>query len=249
MAALLAACGGSGQELDRRTVHVYAASSLRETVEELASVCEAECAGVELVLNFGASNFLAQQALAARQSDVFLSADTLQMDALARGGLVVAEAPRPWLSNQLVVVVPSTSTLLEIDGVSGLLRAPIARFSVGNPEAVPVGRYAQAWLQQAGAWDALADRVVPGTDARAALAAVESGACEAGIVYSTDAEASEHTRVVYRVPLADAPRIEYSLGLLRGQAPPAAARAVYEFFLTPAAREAFADRGFLRGGD
>ncbi len=245
----LAACGeGSEARVGPRSVHVYAASSLREATAEIAREFERRHPEIELVLNFAASNFLAQQALAARQADVFLSADTLQLEAVARGGLMEAEAQRPWLSNQLVVVVPSRSILTGIDGVSGLLRAPISRLSLGNPEAVPAGRYAKAWLEQAGAWDALRERVVPGTDVRAALAAVESGACEAGIVYSTDAEASERVRVVFHVPLAEAPRIEYSLGLLRGQAHPADARAVFESFLAPAARDVFVERGFLLGG-
>lgn len=247
LALALAACGGEAK-IERRSVHVYAASSLREATEEIAKGFEAQRPDLKLVLNFAASNVLAQQVLAAKQADVFLSADTLQMDAVAAGGLVESEAPRPWLSNQLVVVVPASSKLAELDGAKALAQESIVHLSLGNPEAVPVGRYAKAWLEQAGAWDELKERVVPGTDVRAALAAVESGACEAGIVYSTDAEASERVRVVLRVPLSEGPKIEYSLGLLRGQAAAADARAAFEQFISRPALDVFLARGFLAGG-
>lgn len=248
LAFVLVACGGGEGRVERRNVHVYAASSLREATEEIAKGFEAQHPDLKLVLNFAASNVLAQQVLAAKQADLFLSADTLQMDAVAAGELVESEAPRPWLSNQLVVIVPFSSPLIELDGARGLEPASIRRLSLGNPEAVPVGRYAKAWLEKSGVWEAVKERVVPGTDVRAALAAVESGACEAGIVYSTDAEASERVRVVFRVPLSEGPKIEYSLGLLRGQAAPADARAAFELFLSRPAQEVFLARGFLVGG-
>lgn len=245
---VLAACGGGDAKVEARSVHIYAASSLREATEEIAKGFEAQNPELKLVLNFAASNVLAQQVLAAKQADLFLSADTLQMDVVAAGGLVEREAPRPWLSNQLVVVVPKGSKLAELDGAKALAQEAIVHLSLGNPEAVPVGRYAKAWLEQAGVWEALKERVVPGTDVRAALAAVESGACEAGIVYSTDAEASERVRVVFRVPLSEGPKIEYSLGLLRGQATAADARAVFEHLLARPAQDVFVARGFLAGG-
>lgn len=249
LALACAACGGDHAKVERRNVHVYAASSLRAATEEIAKGVEAQHPELKLVLNFAASNVLAQQALAAKQADVFLSADTLQMESVAKGGLVEREAPRPWLSNQLVVVVvPTNSKLAELDGAKALAQEAIVHLSLGSPEAVPVGRYAKAWLEQAGAWDALKERVVPGIDVRAALAAVESGACEAGVVYATDAEASERVRVVFRVPLSEGPKIEYSLGLLRGQAAAADARAVFERFLARPAQDVFVAHGFLVGG-
>lgn len=249
LALLLAACdGASVARTGARSVHVYAASSLREATEELAREFEQEHPGLELVLNFAASNVLAQQAVAARQADVFLSADTLQLDAVAQAGLVAARAPRPWLSNQLVVIVPSSARELELSGASELADERFRRISLGNPAAVPVGRYARAWLEQAGAWSAVEARIVPGTDVRATLAAVESGACEAGVVYATDARTSERVRIVFRVPPEAGPRIEYALGLLRGQAAPADAREVFANFQSRAARDAFLARGFLAGG-
>ena len=61
------------------------------------------------------------------------------------------------------------------------------RLALGDPEAVPAGIYARRWLEGRGLWERLRGRVVPTLDVRAALAAVESGAAEAGIVYRTDA--------------------------------------------------------------
>lgn len=242
-------CGSEAPPLTQpRSVQVYAAASLREATEELASAFEREHPELDLVLNFGASNVLAQQVLAAHQADVFLSADTLQMDAIADAGLVEARAPRPWLSNQLVVVVPAAAQPFELRSAADLAHERIRRLSLANPEAVPAGRYARAWLEKQGVWNALQARVVPGTDVRTALAAVESGACEAGIVYSTDAGISQRVRVALRIPLAEGPKIEYALGLLRGQASRADALAVFEHLQSLRAQECFASHGFLIGG-
>jgi len=46
-------------------------------------------------------------------------------------------------------------------------------------------------------WDGLRSRVVPTLDVRAALAAVETEAAPAGIVYKTDARMSKRVRMIY----------------------------------------------------
>src|SRR3974377_1933988 len=62
---------------------VYAAASLRDALQEIAPRCEGP-AGVRLVFNFGGSNDLARQILAANKADIFFSADEAWMDRVAR---------------------------------------------------------------------------------------------------------------------------------------------------------------------
>lgn len=229
------------------SVQVFAAASLRDACGDVAELWRERRPEVELVFNFGSSATLAQQIEATRAADLFLSADTAQMELVRKSGAIALEGPARWLSNQLVVVVPASSSEVEWSAPSELLHARFPRLALANPASVPAGKYAKAWLEAQGSWSALESRVVPGVDVRAALAAVENAACEVGIVYSTDAAISQRVRVVYRVPLEQGPRIEYAIAATSGKAPAPLAREVLEHFLSAPARVCFARRGFLVG--
>jgi len=222
---------------------VYAAASLRDVLQELTPACE-KAIGARLVFNFGASNDLARQIEAANKADVFRSADETWMDHVARAGLVDAASRRSLLSNRLVVVGASDSSLT-IAAPSDLNSAGVRRLALANPEAVPAGKYAKTWLEKAGAWAPVADRVVPFPDVRAALAAVESGGVDAGIVYRTDAAISKRVKVLYEVPAADGPRISYAVAAITNRPQVDAARRLVTWLAGPEALPAFERFGFV----
>jgi molybdate transport system substrate-binding protein len=222
---------------------LYAASSLRDVLRELQPAAE-RATGTRLVFNLGASNDLARQILAANKADLFFSADDSWMDRVAEAGLVDSGSRRAPLANRLVVVVPAASTL-SIAGARDLAQPAIRRLALADPEAVPAGRYAKAWLESQRAWSAVADRVIPALDVRAALAAVESGAVEAGIVYRTDAAKSQRARVACAVPEAESPRIVYALAALAERPHLAEARAVAAWLAGPEAAVLFERAGFI----
>ncbi len=245
VAGLIGAPSGSGAAQPTAAVElqVYAAASLRDVLQELASEVE-RSTGARLNLNLAASNDLARQIVAANKADVFFSADEAWMDRVAEAGLVDAESRRSPLSNRLVVVVPADSRL-EIASATELASSAVRRLSLANPEAVPAGKYAKAWLEARGVWSAVAARVVPGLDVRAALGAVESGAVEAGIVYRTDAALSGRVRVAYVVPEGELPRVSYAIAALRDRPHLEAARAVVAWICGPDAAPFFERAGFL----
>lgn len=226
---------------------VYAAASLRDALEALAGPCEREL-GLRPVLVFGASGDLARQIVAAAKADVFLSADEAWMDAVDAKGLVDRGSRRSLLSNALVVVAPLDSTL-RLDGPRALATAAIRRLSLADPAVVPAGRYARAWLEASGQWDALRERVVPALDVRAALAAVESGAADAGIVYRSDARISRRVRVVLAVPASEGPAISYPVAAIAGRPALDDARRFVAWLATPAAAAVFRDLGFTVRAD
>ncbi len=162
------------------------------------------------------------------------------MDEVQGAGFVRPPDRVDLLSNHLVVVVPAdaTTALARAEDLTGM-----RRLALGDPQAVPAGIYARQWLERRGLWERLRDRVVPTLDVRAALAAVESGNADAGIVYRTDAAISKRVRVVFEVSAEEAPRIVYPAALLATARGPAA-RAFYENLRSPAAREVFEGLGF-----
>jgi molybdate transport system substrate-binding protein len=235
LAALLAA-GPAGAE----EVAVYSAASLTDALEEVARVFEKET-GHKVILNFGGSNDLARQIKAGAPADVFFSADSAQMDGLEAAGLVRAHDRVDLLSNVLVVVAPAASAA-RIGAAQDLLA--LRRLALADPQAVPAGVYARTWLQSVGLWDKLKDKVVPTLDVRAALAAVEAGHADAGIVYRTDAAISKRVRVAFEVPRAEGPPIVYPLAPIAASKKPATAQLV-RHLTSERARAVYRRFGFL----
>ena len=238
--ALTMAAVALGAAAAAEEVHLYAAASLTDAVKELAQTFETET-GQEVVFNFGGSNDLARQIKAGAPADVFFSADKAQMDGLEAAGLVRALDRIDALSNVLVVVTPSASTrplavardLLVLD-----------RVALADPQAVPAGVYARAWLQSVGLWDALQPKVVPTLDVRAALAAVEAENVDAGIVYRTDAAISRRVKIAFEVPREQGPVIVYPLAPIAASRKPATA-ALVRHLTSEAARVVYRRLGFL----
>lgn len=220
-------------------VVVFAAASLADALREIGRGFEAET-GHRVVLSLGGSNDLARQIRAGAPAEVFVSASVDRMDEVERAGLVRPGDRFDLLSNRLVVVVPATAAVASMSAEDLLA---VRRLALGDPEAVPAGIYARQWLEKRGLWERVRDRVVPTLDVRAALAAVESGNADAGIVYRTDATISKRVRVALEVPVDQAPRIVYPAALLAASRGPAA-RAFHEQLRSPAARAVFERLGF-----
>ena len=122
-------------------------------------------------------------------------------------------------------------------------RARQRRFAViGDRRSggVPAGVYARRYLEKAkGLWAAYEPRIVPTTNVRAALAAVETGGADAAIVYVTDLVAATRGAAL-AIPAADGPRIVYPGALL------AVARAEAKRFLRVSSAAADATAIFIR---
>jgi molybdate transport system substrate-binding protein len=218
---------------------VFGAASLTESLQELGKQFEAST-GTKASFSFGSSNDLARQIQSGAPADVFFSADTAKMNALEKAGLVRAADRRDFLSNVLVVVVPSSSTA-QITSAKDLAALP--RLALADPAAVPAGIYAKKWLTQEGVWDAVQKKVIPTLDVRAALAAIGDGDVPAGIVYRTDAAISRNVKIALIVN--NGPPITYSVAPIAASKHPEAASKFVAFLDSPAGHAVFESRGFL----
>ncbi|XXF77344.1 molybdate ABC transporter substrate-binding protein [Myxococcaceae bacterium GXIMD 01537] len=237
--SLLAVLAASPARADR--VLVFAAASTTDALTEVGRAFT-QHTGHAVDFAFGASSDLARQAVAGAPADAFLSADVAKMDVVEKAGLLQKGSRVDLLSNRLVVVVPVDSKV-KLESATGLLG--FKRLALADPAAVPAGLYAKAWLEKQGLWKTLEPRVVPALDVRAALAAVEAGRVDAGLVYATDAAQSRRVRVVFTVPEAEVPRIVYPVAALTQGKAPEAGLAFVRFLQGDAARATFQKHGFL----
>src|SRR5262245_5451450 len=166
-------------------INVFAAASLTDSLKEIAIAYE-KTSGDKVVFNFGASSTLARQIEEGAPADIFFSADEAKMDGLQKKNLIDASTRKSRLGNALVVVVASDSQL-QIGSAAALTNAAIKKLALAEPKTVPAGIYAKKWLEDAKLWSAIEPKLIPTENVRAALAAVEAGNVEAGVVYKTDA--------------------------------------------------------------
>ena len=223
-------------------ISVFAAASLSDALQVLAAEHQ-QATGDTVRLNLAASSLLARQIKEGAPADIFFSADEARMDDLASAGLIDGISRRSLLGNRLVIVVPRDSTLT-LKSAHDLTAAGVKHLALAEMQTVPAGIYAKAYLTKANVWAALADRVIPAENVRAALAAVESGNADAGIVYQTDALFSRKVKVAYEVPIADGPRISYPVALVKGGKNPAGAALFLARLTSAEGRAVFAKFGF-----
>jgi molybdate transport system substrate-binding protein len=224
-------------------IQVFAAASLTDAMVEVATAYRAVSADT-VRFNFAASNALARQIQEGAPADVFVSADKLKMNSLENAGLLLEGTRRSLLGNTLVIVVGSSSPLV-IASVKSLEQPSVRRIALADPRSVPAGIYAKEYLEKSGVWESVKDRVIPTDNVRAALAVVQSGDVDAGIVYHTDAAISNTVRVAYQVPLADGPEISYPAAVVKNSDHPQAALAFLEFLASEPALAIFKKHGFL----
>ena len=225
------------------SVMVFAAASLTDCLKEISSIY-ARQTGETPVFNFGASSFLARQIEEGAPADIFLSADETRMNELEKKGLIVTGTRKSRLSNALAIIA-GTDVPVTIRSPRDLTGPAIRRIALADPEAVPAGVYAKEYFQKLGVWDQIKPKVVPVENVRAALAAVESGNVEAGVVYKTDAAISKKARVAFLVPRQEGPDISYPMAAIKDCKHLEAAKRFLKFLGSGEAAAVFEKFGFI----
>jgi molybdate transport system substrate-binding protein len=223
-------------------VTIYAAASLASALQDLASTAKAQ--DLDLRLSFGSSSTLAKQVVQGAPAEVYFSANVEWMDYLDKQGLIEPGTRINLLGNTLVIIAPKGETFpVRPEKGFDFAGAFTGRLALGDPSHVPAGIYAKQALQTLGWWQALADRLAPAVDVRAALAYVQRGECKAGIVYATDAAISTAIDVLATLPPESHAPIIYPVAVIKGRQNPAVQKTLTLLQAKPAA-ETFQRYGF-----
>lgn len=202
----LSTCGPSPDS----TIRVGAAASLRDLLSAAKADFEATHSGPPLSLEFAASSAIARQIEAGARVDVFVSADRETMDRVAP--MMDSRTIGPVLGNVLCMVVRPGLEAPPTDPRA--LAAFPGRIAVAGA-AVPAGKHARALLRDLGILDTVAPKLVDADDVRAALALVEHGAADVGLVYATDGKSAKEATVAWTAADGEGPRVVYVVGAHR----------------------------------
>jgi molybdate transport system substrate-binding protein len=209
----------------REPLTVFAAASLTDALQAVGRAWTKR-SGQPVRFSFAASGTGARQILAGAPADLFVSAEPSWMGQVQAAGRLLPGACRDLLGGRLVLVAPAASRVRLAIRPGFPLAAALGdrgRLAVGDPRSVPAGRYAQAALTRLRVWDAVATRLAPAQDVRAALSYVARGEAPLGIVYETDAAADPAVRIVGAFPAASHPPIIYPAAVIQGAKPGATA--------------------------
>ena len=221
---------------------VSAAASLTNAFKELGPLFEAANPGAKVQFNFAASGALLQQIAKGAPADVFASADQETMNQAQTRNLIKPASRRDFVSNALVVIVPSTATNTP-KAVADLTQPAYARIAIGLPASVPVGRYTQGVLQAAGIWGAIEPKMIGANNVRQALDYVARAEVDAGFVYATDAALlPDKVKVALAVPTT-AP-VLYPVAPVAASANAVLAQKFVDFLVAAPAQAVLAKHGF-----
>ncbi|MCR2833149.1 molybdate ABC transporter substrate-binding protein [Parerythrobacter lacustris] len=221
---------------------VLAASSLQAPLEELAEQWRAS-GRPPPVLSFASSPALARQVQSGAPGDIFISADREWIDYLAQQGDLDEAGLRTIASNSLVLARHDDGTSISREEVlSQLGEVPLA---TGDPETVPLGRYARQALTSEGLWDKAESSIVPTQSARAAMVLVKRGEAPLGMLYASDVAEEADLETVLAFSRDSHDPIDYIAMILPASGHPDA-RGFLEFLASPKSAAVFARHGFKR---
>lgn len=229
-------------------LHVFAAASLTDVMPSIAAAFEAAHPAVKVIVNLAGTQQLRAQVESGAACDAFLSANPDHANALTAAGLL--DPPKAFVRNEMVCVASTKS-------------GRVKQFSdLGEPgirvvicaAAVPAGKYAEKALKalaeagQEKLVEAIRHNIASYEEnVQQAVAKIELGEADGGILYATDAKRSQD---VTSYPLPDAVHVEaiYLKAIAKSSKHPETAREFLDFLAQPPATAKLTASGFAAMG-
>ncbi|MDY4534257.1 MAG: molybdate ABC transporter substrate-binding protein [Tractidigestivibacter sp.] len=264
----LAACGSAqsqaqstsstaaGPTPTAKTLTVFAAASLTESLTEAGELFKAANDGVGISFNFDSSGTLKTQIQEGADCDVFISAGQKQMNQLDAGAasgnsdgldLINHDTRFDILENKVTLCVPegNPKAIQGFDDMVQKLRAHDILLGMGNSD-VPVGQYTQKILAYYNLDEtelAGAGCITYGTNVKEVTSQVFEAAVDCGVIYKTDATSANLT-MVDEATEEMCGRVVYPAAAIKNAPQPELAASFLDFLKTKDAGDCFEKVGF-----
>lgn len=225
------------------TVNISAAASLSEALIEIQTEYAKE-SNDTLQFNFAGSGSLQKQIQEGAPCDLFISASKAHMDTLEGAGFINTESRKDMLGNTLTLIASKEKADV-VKGKDSLTSANVESISIGEPETVPAGKYAQQSFESLKISDEVKDKIVLAKDVKQVLEYVETGNVDCGLVYKSDAMLLETGIIVEDMPAGSHDPIIYPAALIKDAEQLEAAADFYEFLQTDYTKAVFEKYGFV----
>jgi molybdate transport system substrate-binding protein len=245
---LTAAC--SGGSISSATGGSVTAASELQVYAQVKTAYEADTPGVSVTISTDSSTALETKIEQGAPADVFLSADTKNPQALVDKGLA-AGSVTDFAGNQLTVIVPGANPA-RIDAPAALARSGVK--VIACTEGVPIQKYTAQWVANVSVLPAYgpdfatrynANVVSREDNVGAIVAKVALGEGDAGVVYVTDAKASDTVKTI-DIPADQNVPATYGGVVVRAAAHGDAARAFLAWLTSAKGQAILASFGFVQ---
>lgn len=162
-----------------KTIHVAAAASLTDVAKDLETEFKKKHSNVDVTFNYGGSGALRQQIEKGAPVDVFMSANTKDVQSLKEQKK--ADNIYDYAQNKLVLIGEKDTDLKSVKDLKDG-----QKLAIGEIKSVPAGKYAESYLKANGLYEGVKDNIVFAKDVRQVLNYVEKGNAQLGFVYKTD---------------------------------------------------------------
>lgn len=227
-----------------KTVTVFAAASMTESMNRIAELYKAVAPDIKIVYNFDSSGTLKTQIEQGADCDIFISAGQKQMDQI-EPNFILSNTRLNLVSNKVVLIVPKGGNPNKINNFKDVVTDKVSLVALGNSD-VPVGQYSQEIFTNLGIWEKLTEmnRISFAGNVKEVLAQVAAGAVDCGVVYSTDAATSKGVDVAAEAPKNSHKPIAYPVAIIKGSRQEASAKNFVVFLKSDAATSVLKSVGF-----
>jgi len=229
---------GCAAKHELNALHAAAAANLQKVLEPVSKAFEKK-SGVKAVVSYGASTSLAQQIENGGPFDIFLSADTTQVDRLAAKGLIDPKSRAVYARGVLALWAPKRKDIKQLED---LRRADVKRIGIANPELAPYGKAAVETLTTLTMWPALETKVVYGPNISIVAQFADSANADAS--FTALSLVNDRLEKPIVVPENLHQPIEQALGIVSRSSNATAAAAFRAFLLGEEAQAIFAKFGY-----
>jgi molybdate transport system substrate-binding protein len=233
--ALLVGCGSKPVAGE---LHIAAATNLQRVFDPLAKAFDKQT-GVKVIASYGASTQLAQQIENGGPFDLFLSADTAQVDRLAAKGLLVDKSRSIYARGVLALWAPKSPAIQKLED---LKRPEVKRIGIANPELAPYGKAAIETLTALHFWPELESKAVYGPNISIVAKFAESANADAS--FTALSLVNDRLEKPIIVPENLHQPIDQALGIVKSTTHGEAAAEFRQFILGPEAQAIFGKFGY-----
>ena len=206
-----AAAAGSSSASDGSAVElqIFAANSLEKAMPEVEALYT-ERTGVTFAdTQYKGSGDLVEQMRGGAPVDILITASSGTMDDAEEADLVDAATRQDMFTNELVIVRAAGADV-QISAIGDVANVE-GNIAIGEPEAVPAGKYANQALASVGLYSeaegeggqydpSIADKVSVADKVGTAAQYVAAGDCAVGFVYTSDVYRYEGIEVAFTCP-------------------------------------------------
>ncbi len=221
------------------SIVVFAAASLKPAFSKISQQFKTDNPGSGVDFEFGGSSDLANQLTQGATADVFASADTAQMDTVAKAGLV-AGTPAKFASNTLVIVT-APGNPKKIGSFADLAKPGLSVVTCQKP--VPCGTATQRIEDSTGVHLSPVSEELNVTDV---LNKITTGQADAGLVYVTDAMYAGNKVTTVKFPEAAGAVNVYPIAVLKKAQRPTLAQKFMAMVTGDAGQQILAQSGFQK---